>query len=500
VAASTYERLSLEDSLFLALETTNTPLHLGATAIFDAAPLATPDGGVDLARIRAHIASRLGRVPRYRQRLAYTPLEGHPIWVDDADFDLRYHVRHAGLPQPGDERQLKRFVGEIMSQALDHRKPLWEVWVVEGLGGGRFAFVVKAHHCMADGVAAVALFSALLSPLPDEPIEPGPPPWTSRPSPTALELLQNEVLRGARLPLELAQAVSAAVWEPREATAGFTDGLISIWRTLRAGLQGAADIPLNGPIGPHRRFDWLSVDLADARAVKARLRGTVNDVILATVAGALGRYLKRHGVDPKTIDYRAIIPVNVRSSNEDGTLGNRASGWLTSLPIQERNPRRRLAKVRALTTNLKASKQALGFWSLLGAADWAAPLLATFGPLTAWLRPYNLIVTNVAGPQLPLYLCGARLLAVYPLVPLFEHQGLGVAVLSYAGTLFFGVNADRDRVRDLHEFVEALSLAFGELREAAGLDGSDVVPAAPDHAVVERTRDPTGGVSRVQSA
>jgi WS/DGAT/MGAT family acyltransferase len=351
---------------------------------------------------------------------------------------------------------------------------------------------------MADGVAAVALFSVLLSPLPDEPIEAAPPPWTPRPSPSALELLQNEVLRGARLPLELVRVVSAAVREPRQATAGFADGLVSIWRTLRAGLQGAADTPLNVPIGPHRRFDWLSVDLGDACAVKGHLGGTVNDVILATVAGALGRYLKQYGVDPKTIDYRAVVPVNVRASNEDDTLGNRASGWLTSLPIQERNPRRRLAKVRALTMNLKASKQALGFWSLLGAADWAAPLLATFGPLTVWLRPYNLIVTNVVGPQLSLYLCGARLLAVYPLVPLFEHQGLGVAVLSYAGTLFFGVNADRDRVRDLHEFVAALSMAFGELRRAAGLDERDAGPTAPDHVVVERNA--IGGVSRVQSA
>jgi WS/DGAT/MGAT family acyltransferase len=237
-------------------------------------------------------------------------------------------------------------------------------------------------------------------------------------------------------------------------------------------------------VGPHRRFDWLTLDLGDVKAVKNRLGGTVNDVVLATVAGAVGRLLRRHGVDPRAIDYRAVVPVNVRSAGTASAASNQASAWITSLPVHERDARRRLARMRAMTAHLKASKQALGPWALLRVAEWAGPMLLTLGiRLTTWIHPYNLIVTNIPGPQLPLYLLGSPMLAGYPLVPLFENQGLGVAILSYDGKLFFGINADRDTLPEPHRFVEDVVVAFQELIDAAGLAtpaGGDALP--PDAA------------------
>ncbi len=470
---STYERLPIQDSSFLSFETATTHMHLGGTSIFEIGALGRPDGGVDIDRIRAYIGSRLHLIPRYRQRLAFIPLQSHPVWVDDDHFNLHYHVRHTSLPRPGDDRQLKRLTARIMSQALDRGKPLWEAWVVEGLEGDRFALVIKTHHCMADGISAVDLLTVLLSTSEDATIEPAPR-WRPRPAPTPAELLRDEAVRSATAPFRFVRSVGALLTQPDRLRNEVVGSLGGVWETITSGLQGAAPTPLNRPVGPHRRFDWCALDLEATKAVKNRLGGTVNDVMLATVAGAMGAFLRRQGVNVRNVDYRAVVPVSVRTAEERGVTSNRASAWLTSLPVGERDPRRRFVKVRTRTAHLKATNQALGPWALLKVAEWAAPVLVSLGiRLTEWLHPYNLIVTNIPGPPIPLYLLGSRMIEGYPLVPLFENQGIGVAIFSYLGRLHLGVNADRNQVPDLHELVLALERAFAELCVAAG-----VVPGA----------------------
>ena len=464
-----YERFSAQDSSFLVFEDPNTHMHLGGIAIFDPGPLATADGGVDIERIRRHVESRLHWIPRYRQRVAYVPLERHPVWVDDDHFNLSYHVRHTSLPRPGDEEQLKRLAGRIMSQRLDRRRPLWEIWIVEGLEGGRFAMVTKTHHCMVDGVAAVDLNAVLLSPTPEHPQEEAPP-WEPRPTPAPLALLRDEALRQVRRPLDLVRWLGNAVQRSDLDPSRLLERATAAWETIGAGLRGAARTPLNQPIGPHRRFDWLTLDLGEVKGVKERFGGTVNDVVLATVAGAVRRFLRHRQLSLEGMDFRIVVPVSVRSEDERGRFTNRASGWIMSLPIQERDPRRRLSKVRTTTKRLKESNQASGVEVLTQLAESVGSAAVSLGTrFASRLAPYNLIVTNIPGPQVPLFMLGARLRAGYPTVPLFENQGLGVATFSYAGQLCWGFNADWDLVPDLHEFVRALEDSFRELAEAAGI-------------------------------
>ena len=463
-----YERLSVMDGSFLTFEGRNAHMHVGGAVIFSAGPLLTVGGGVDIGRIREYIGSRLHLVPRYRQRLAYVPIENAPVWIDDERFNLKYHVRHTSLPRPGTVRQLKRLCGRLMSQQLDRSKPLWEIWVVEGLEGGeRFGLVCKTHHCMVDGVGGVDLLTVLLRPAPDPAIE-EPPPWVARPAPTALQLLRDALARRASVSLEVAEALGGALEQPERSGAQLVETLAGVWQAASVGVLPPADTPLNQPIGPHRRFDWLALDLAEVKAVKDQLGGTVNDIILATAAGAVRRFLQRRRVNVNGLDYRVAIPVNVRRPEEYGTMGNRVSAWLIPLPINERDPRRRLTRVRKATASLKASKQADGVDALIQLGEWSGPLVANVGVrLVSWLQPYNLLVTNVPGPQLPLYLLGAQMHVGYPLAPLFENQCLSVAVFSYNGQVCWGVNADWDRVPDLHAFVDVIKKSFDELRRAA---------------------------------
>lgn len=465
MSAYAYERLSAQDSSLLLFEGPTTHMHLSGTTIFKRGPLATAAGGVDIDRIRAHIASRLHRIPRYRRRLAYVPLENHPVWIDDDRLNLDYHVRHTSLPRPGDEEQLKRLSGRILSQQLDRGKPLWEAWVVEGLEGDRFALILKTHHCVIDGLSGVDLLSVLLRPTPDEAIE-APPAWHPCPAPTQRELLRDEILRRAAAPLDLGRTVRSLWREPDTVRAQLTENLSAAWQMVGHGLRRSAETPLNGTIGPFRRCDWRRMDLRLVKDVKNRLGGTINDVVLATVAGALRRFLSKRHVKVDQLDYRALVPVSVRSAAEPGDMGNRLSAWLMSLPVTEPHPLERYRAVRRLTHDLKQSQQVHGTDVLIQVAELAAPILTLGVRLAARMSPYNLIVTNVPGPQVPLYLLGARLLEGYPQVPLFENQGLAVTVLSYTGSLFWGLNADWDLVPDLGDFADAIVDAFRELYEA----------------------------------
>jgi WS/DGAT/MGAT family acyltransferase len=462
-----YEPMSAADRAFLACEDRCKPMHLGGIAIFELGPLATAAGGVDIDRLRRHVASRLHLVPRYRQRLAWIPFQSHPAWVDDEDFNIAYHVRHVALPRSGDERELKHLCGQIMSQHLDRAKPLWEIWVVEGLDGGRFAMLIKTHHCLADGIAAFDVFAALLSPVRDGTVA-EPAPWIPRPAPGGLALLRDDLVRRTTLPVALAEGVRAALAEPGGLRARLREILVALRETIVGGLRVPPETPLNRPVGPHRRFDWWALDLAAAKAVKNRLGGTVNDVMLATVAGAVRRFLVRRGTDPHGVEFRIVVPVNVRTPDESGLVTNRVSGWLLALPVGEADAALRLAAVRAETARLRSLRQELGPVVLGQAAEWAPHVFfAAAVRLASRLSPYNLIVTNVAGPQVPLYMVGARLLGGYPQVPLFENQALGIGVFSYLGRLGWGFTADWDALPDLHAFVEDVEASFRELEETA---------------------------------
>jgi len=463
-----YERLSAQDSSFLGFESETTPMHVAGLSVYAAGPLGGPDGSVDVPRVRAHIASRLHLIPRYRQRLAYAPVDGQPFWIDDDRFALDDHVFSIALPRPGTDRELKEVTAEIVARPLDLSRPLWEVWVIEGLEGGRFGMLTKIHHSVIDGASGVDLLTVLLSPTADDTAIEEPKPWTPRPAPSGLALLGDEMLRRAQKPLALARKTVEALADPQALAATLRDGAWAVWRTFEEGLKGAADTPLNGPIGCERRFDWTDLDLAEVKAVKNALGGTVNDVMLATAAGAVREFLEGRGMDVDAIDFRAVVPVNVRAESERGRLGNRVAAWITALPVEERDPERRLAKVREATGSLKETSQSLGAEILNQIGDWLGyRALAGALALTNRVRPYNLIVTNVRGPDFGFYMLGAQMLSCYPALPLFEHQGLGLALFSYRGRIHCGLVADRDLVPDLADFAAAIRRSFRALQRAA---------------------------------
>jgi WS/DGAT/MGAT family acyltransferase len=469
MAYSHYERLSALDAVFLAVEDRNAHMHVGGVALFDAAPLLTAAGRTDIDRIRRMIDVGIHRVPRYQQRLAYVPLFGYPVWVDDHRFNLQYHVRHVTLPQPGDERLLKRLAGRILSQQLDRGKPLWELWVVDGVEGNRIALITKAHHCMIDGVGSVELTGALMRATPElEAQLDDPPHRMARPVPTPLELLGGELLRRLDEPRAAVAGLRQAITHPLDALDALREGVAGVAEAFGAGLRPASATPLNTDLGPHRRFDWLATDLNVVKEIKTRLGGTVNDVVLTIVAGALGRFLHDRGLFVPDLDFRAMIPVNFRTEEQRERMGNQIAMMVARLPLAERDPRRRLQAVIDSVRELKRSRQAAGVRTLEKVSDWTMmTLFSAFARLASATRPYNIVVTNVPGPQFATYFLGSKMQAVYPVVPLNRNQALGIALFSYDGGLYWGFNADWDAVPDLHDLVRGVERELSDLRSAA---------------------------------
>ena len=472
MAETYYDRLTQIDNSFLVYEDAQPEcsMHVASTQIHEAAPLRKADGAIDIDRIEECVLARLDRIPRYRQRILKTPLEGHPVWVDDASFNIRYHVRHSRLPRPGNERQLKRMVGRIFSQRLDREKPLWELWVIEGLEGDRIAVHSKVHHCMVDGVSGAELVSALLSPEPREKPE-LLAAWDPRPAPGRLELGAGEAARALRAPVQVGSALRRLVDNEDDARHQLAERLGAV-RRLLAEAGGVTPVPFNRPVGPHRRLDWMPMSLAEIKQIRQAAGGTVNDVVLATAAGAMGHYLSRdRGVELEGVRYRVMAPVSVRAAEEKGTMGNRVSAWTVALPIAERDPIKRLEDVCAKTEHLKASKQALGAETLTQVTEWTGSGILSLGARLANLgTPFSSVITNIPGPRIPLYLLESRLLEIHPHVPLMGTLGLGIALFSYDGTLSWGFSADWDLVPDLHQLRLATQRSFSELRSAAGVD------------------------------
>jgi WS/DGAT/MGAT family acyltransferase len=476
---ATYERLSGLDEAFLAFETPQAYMHVAATAIFDAAPLRDEAGGLDIARIRRHVASRLGRLPRFRQRLAYVPVVQDAIWIDDERFDLAYHVRHASLPRPGSDAQLRARCAEILERPLNRKRPLWEVWLIEGLADDAAALLAKVHHCIVDGIAGVGVLANLLSLEPHDAPDP-PDRWTPQPAPSPRQLLRDEARRRLRGSLAAGRAVADAVARPQVGLARLGAVAGGLWRLAQSGLTPAPATPFNQPIGPHRQVCWLSLDLERLKRVKRRVGGTVNDVVLTCVAGAMRALFARHGETPPEEIVRAAVPVSVRTREDAAAPGNRVSIWIVPLPLGPRDPRERFGIVNTTTEQLKERNQAAGAAVLTQAADWTGRAVLSWAVrLLASARIYNVIVTNVPGPPVPLYLLGARLRAAYPHLPLFENQGLGIALLSYLDRLYVGLTADWNQAALAEEFASDLEAAVDELACSVGIHDEGAPLPAP---------------------
>ncbi|MFN2388004.1 MAG: wax ester/triacylglycerol synthase family O-acyltransferase [Actinomycetota bacterium] len=452
-----FERLSVLDELFLHLEGPNTHMHVGGAAIFEGPP-------PPYEEFLEGVARRLQMVPRFRQRLAFVPFGlGRPVWVDDAHFNIEYHVRHTAMPPPGDDAKLKNLTARIMSQQLDRTKPLWEMWFAKGLTGDRFALISKTHHCLVDGVSGADIMSVLMDPSP-EPAAIADEPWTPRPEPTKEELLADAVRERVTSPVEAVRSIQSALMDPKGLPNQVLEGAKALGAFLGGTLDFAPASSLNQPIGPHRRFETVLADLGEIKRVKNSLGGTVNDVVLAVVAGGLRHLLQARGESVDDLELRAMVPVSVRADGDRGALGNRVASLWAPLPVHERDPVARLHVVSERMKDLKVSGQAVGAEILTTLGEYAPPtILAQAARLVARQRAYNLTVTNVPGPQIPLYMSGRRMQEVYPVLPLIDNTSLGVALLSYNGTIGFGLLADFDTVPDLGVLAEGIEKSLAEL-------------------------------------
>jgi WS/DGAT/MGAT family acyltransferase len=477
-------RISAADASFLHLEKAGARLHVASVTVFDG-PAPSWD------ELRDHVERRLHLVPRFRQRLAEVPLDqGRPVWVDDPHFNLRYHLRHAGLPAPGGEEQLKVLAGRLFAHPLDRTKPLWEMWLVDRLGAhpgragtsdaagdrpwvGGFALIAKSHHALVDGISAVDITTVLFDTEPDAAPLPAPSrTWVARPLPTPAQLLSDALLERATRPQELARTARAVLRGPRQMLHGARDRLQGAGALRFAGLTPAPPTPLNVKVGPHRRYTWVDAELSELRAIKDSLGGTVNDAVLAVVAGALGRYLRHRGLDTRDLVLRALVPIAVRtdSDSERGALGNEVAPLAVGLPVGIQDPVAQFRAIRATTAELGATNEAVGARTLTELAGLASPtIMSQAARLQQSQNFFNLVVTNVPGPQVPLYLLGRRLRALYPVVPITGRQALGVAVASYDGRLGFGLLADYDALADVDVLATDLRDAIDALADGASI-------------------------------
>ena len=467
------DRLTSIDASFLHQEGRSSHMHIGGVLVFEGPPPKFDD-------YLNHVRGRLHFVPRYRQKLATPPLEtGRPLWVDDPSFNIEYHVRHAALPSPGSEEQLFLLVGRIASQPLDRSKPLWENWLVEGLEDDRFALIFKTHHALVDGVSGVDLATVLFDLAPDPPPMPADlEPWQPHVEPSQAELVLAGVRGAVRTSAALASRAVTAVTRPANTLGTLRDAAEGLGEIVWAGLNPAPETPLNVEIGPHRRYAVVRHELAGYKEVKDTLGGTVNDVVLTVVSGALAGWLRSRGVRTEGLEMRALVPVSVRSKDDQGTLGNKLTVMRGPLPVYIRDPVARLRFVRKAMDGLKDSKQAVGAATLAAVNSLAPPtILAQASRLNFSTRLFNLIVTNIPGPQVPLYVLGRKLIDLFPIAFLPEHHGLAVAIMSYDGNMDYGLLGDYDALPDIDVIADRIDASLAELLVAARERSGPTAPA-----------------------
>jgi diacylglycerol O-acyltransferase / wax synthase len=474
------------DASFLHIEDDRSHMHIGSVAIFEGpAP--------SYESVRSMVESKLPLVPRYRQKVRFVPLGlGRPVWVDDPHFNLIYHLRQTALPTPGGNEELRNLVGRVMSQQLDRSKPLWEMWVVEGLDAGRWALLSKVHHCMVDGVSGTDLLAVML----DQSRDAEPPArsetWHPRPEPTSAQILGDAMIERALSPYEMLRSARAATRAPRQLASQFYETARGL--TSMRGLLRSSQTSLNGPIGPHRRWVWARSQLADVKAVRAALGGTVNDVVLAVITNGFRELMQSRGERVTDETVRTMVPVSVRSPGERGTYNNRVSAMFAELPVGIADPVERLNSIRTQMEGLKESKQAVAGEVLTSLTGFAPPMLLSVGTRAFMRLPQrslNTVTTNVPGPQFPLYAAGKRMLEAFPYVPLAGTVRIGIAIFSYDGTLNFGVTGDYDSATDIGVLAGGIESGLAELvriaekaggaKKAAGQGKRDrsAKPAAP---------------------
>ena len=451
------DRMSLQDASFLYVEDASNPMHVGSVIVFEGPP---PRYG-DLVRV---VVRKLHHVPRYRQRVRFVPLElGRPLWVDDPHFQVLYHVRHTAVPPPGGDEELRNLAGRVLAQHVDRHKPLWELWMVEGLEDGRWAIVTKTHHAMVDGIASTDLVSVLFDQSPDAPLA-DDVPWTPERQPSDLELVAGACLDGLTDPVRHLLALPPLARTPLPQPRDALEVLGSVFRQWTSARPTAGS--LNGPIGPHRRWSWVTGSLEEVKEVRTWLGGTVNDVVLTAITRGFRELLLGRGEPVEGRVVRTLVPVSVRSTEERGTFNNRVSGIFPELPVGIVDPVRRLDEISSQLAGLKESKQALAGDALIGMAGVTLPMwLALGGRLGARLpqRIVQTVTTNVPGPQTPLYMCGRRVLDCYPYVPIWGQVRVGIAIFSYNGRLNFGATGDYDTVQDLDVLCSGIEEGLAEL-------------------------------------
>lgn len=457
------DRLSALDASFLYLEQATTPMHAGGVAIFR-----RPRGGFDHDQLVSLVERRLGLVPRYRQKIRNVP--GHlarPVWVDDPEFDIGYHVRRSALPRPGSDAQLAELVGRLMSRPLDRARPLWEMYLVEGLSKNRFAIITKTHHAMVDGVSAMDIGQVILDVTPT-PRQTPEALWMPRPEPGSLQLVLSAAREASQRPAELVEGARIAAMDVAATARRVGDAVGGVFSALRSAVRPAPDSPLNVPISTQRRFAVARTRLDDFKTVRAAHGGTVNDVVLAVVSGALRNWLLSRGeVVTASTTIRAMAPMSVRDDTGGvEALGNTVSAHLIDLPVGESNAVVRLHHVRHAMRAHKDSGRSVGADALVRLSGFAPPTIHALGARVASSfsqRIFNLVVTNVPGPQFPLYAAGAKMVAMFPVVPLSMNQGLAIGITSYDGGVYFGLNADRDAMSDVDGLATMIEESLDEL-------------------------------------
>jgi diacylglycerol O-acyltransferase / wax synthase len=488
------DRLNSTDATFLHTEGSSSHMHIGAVLLFEGPP-------PNIQEVTEHVLGRLHLVPRYRQKLATPPLDsGRQLWIDDPSFNIDYHVRNSALPAPGTVDQLMKMAARLASQPLDRTKPLWEFYVIEGIEPTpgseheRFAVINKTHHALVDGISGMDLATVLFD-VTAEPWKPDPSelePWSPQPEPSQADLLAGSLRGAVRSTAGLAARAVAAIGTPGRTVDTLRETAEGVGEIVWAAMNPAPDTPFNVPIGPHRRFAARSQQLADYKTIKDAFGGTVNDVVLSVVSGALASWMRARGLQTDGVELRALVPVSVRTKDDDGALGNRLVAMRGPLPVYVEDGVARLRVVSKAMDALKGSKQAVGAATLAAVTELAPPtILAQASRIQFSTRLFNLLVTNVPGPQIPLYLLGKQLQDIYPLAFLPENQGLAIAIMSYNGKVEYGLLADFDAMPDLDVVADGISDALQELLRAARGEADPVArtPAPPAPDAVEPIQD-----------
>ena len=455
--------MSVQDAAFLHIENGNNPMHIGSVAVLEGP---APAYG-DLVRL---IAGKLPLVPRYRQKVRFAPGGvGRPVWVDDPHFQILYHIRHTAVPPPGGKDELRNLAGRVFAQTLDRSKPLWELWMVEGLKNGRWALISKVHHCMVDGVSATDLLTVMFNSTDATAAQPQASAWAPEPEPGTFTLTTQAVIRTVADPLGRLRALSGGLRITAGPRTRLAEGA-ALLRSLAEWSRRSAT-SLNGPIGPHRRWSWAEASLDDVKVVREGLGGTVNDVVLAAITAGFRALLLHRGEDVSNRVVRTLVPVSVRADSERGLYNNRVSGIFPGLPVSIADPRERLKAIAGQLSMLKKSKQAVAGDALVKLAGFAPPMLLSLGARLAARTPQRAlqtVTTNVPGPQYPLYVVGRRMVYSYPYVPIMGSVRISIAIFSYCGRLFFGITGDYDTVPDIDVLRDGIEEGMRELVAAAG--------------------------------